>query len=336
MKSYFFLLLAAVTLSLACCQKDTSEIPPQEPLVPQPAISYLQLTEEGGPGGGNSELIIYGTNFGAQNKATSSVRINNLTLRTDYIHTWTDKLIICRIPASGENSSGKVTVTTGLGGVSPARVLNEWKVIMYMNRPCARNDQTLSFSTATYIRLRSDALPPPTNLKLLLDKTVSGSANFTSRVDWEARGEGTSVLNNEEWCGNEKEVWTKTTGTINLSTGANPPTREQYFNVDVYQIPGKGFELTMEYLAAGVIPSSFVATNCSGYVTSTNRPASVYLPSEMAPERYPLLFDGTSLKSGESQTYKLGIGSMNLHTNGADPAWRPSVKVVWGNTPAKY
>ncbi|RIV25268.1 hypothetical protein DYU11_08145 [Fibrisoma montanum] len=336
MKSYLSLLLAAMTLSLAGCKKESDEVHPQEPAVPQPAISYLQVAEETGPGGGNSELIIYGSNFGAQNKATSKVRINNQVLGAEYIALWGNNIIVCRIPASGDNSSGQVTVTNGEGGVSPARVLNEWTVIMYFNRPCARNDQTLSFSTATYVRLRGDALPAPAGLKLVLDKTAGGAANFTSRVDWEARGEGTSVLNNEEWCGTEKEVWTKTTGTIYLSTGANPPTREKYFNVEVYQIPGKGFELTMEYLAAGVIPSSFVATTCTGYETSTNRPASVYFPSEMDRERYQLLFDGTSLKSGESQTYKLGIGSMNLHTNGADPAWTPSVKVVWGSTPAKY
>jgi hypothetical protein len=336
MKSFLYLLLTAMTLSLTGCHKEADEALPQEPAVPQPAISYLQLAEETGPGGGNSELIIYGSNFGAQNKATSRVRINNQVLGDEYITLWGNDIIVCRIPASGENSSGKVTVTNGEGGESPARVLNEWTVIMYFNRPCARNDQTLSFSTATYIRLRGDALPAPAGLKLVLDKATGRAANFTSRVDWEAYGEGTSVLNNEEWCGTEKEVWTRTTGTINLSTGANPPTTEKYFKVDVYQIPGKGFELTLEYLAAGVIPSSFVATNCSGYVTGTNRPASVYLPSEMARERYQLLFDGTSLKSGESQTYKLGIGSMNLHTNGADPAWTPSVKVVWGSTPAKY
>ncbi len=333
MKHFLYFLLATLTLGLASCKKNPDEVEPIEPVVPQPVINYLQVAEETGPGGGNSELLIYGANFGAQDKAKSSVKINNLVLDAQYIALWADNIIVCRIPASGENSSGKVTITNGKGDVSPARVLNEWTVILYFNRPCARKDQTLSYSTATYVRIRGDAQPLPANQKLVLD---GSHANFTSRVDWESRGIGTSVLDNDEWCGVETEVWPKTTGTIQLSTGANPPTLDTYFKAMVYHLPGKGFELTLDYLAHGVILSNFEATNCQGFTTSTNRPASVSLPSEFRRERYTLLFDGSSLRGGESETHTLGIGSMNLHTNGADPAWTPTVKVVWGNTPAKY
>lgn len=302
----------------------------------EPTIEYMQVAEQTGPNGRNSELIIYGSNFGAQDKAKSSITINGEIMGNQDIGLWGDNIIVCRIPAIGPNSSGNVIVRTATGGNSEPHLLNEWTVAMQIKRPCGRVGQSLYEAGTAFLRIRGDASTPPQNLAPLLNDDAHNTVNFTSYVHWEAGGEGHSRYNNEESCGSENEQWAASKGDIYLTTGVNTSDKES-FKVALYHLPGKGFDVSFTYEAVGVVPVTFVFTPCKGDVVRNNRPYTVHFPSEFHEERFPLLFNGNVLKGGQSERHTTGVGSSNLHFDISDaPNWKHELRLTWSDTKAKY
>jgi hypothetical protein len=302
----------------------------------EPFVDYLQVAEKKGPNGRDSELIIYGANFGAQDNAKSSVTINGEVIGREDIGLWGDNIIICRIPMLGNAASGEVRVNTASGVASQPHMLNEWTVAMRYRRPCARVGQSLFEASTIYLRIRGDASPPPQNLNLLMGDNNPNTVAFKSYVNWQAGGDGLSSYNNEESCGAEKEIWSKSEGDIELTPDGRI-TDPQYFRVALYHLPGRGFDAVIEYEAKNVVPSNFVFTPCKGNPVLNNRPYTVHLPTEFHEERFRLLFNGNGLKGGKSAVHPVGIGSYNLHCDVSDvPNWMQQVSVEWDNTAGKY
>jgi hypothetical protein len=300
----------------------------------EPAITYLQLMEKTGPNGRNSELVIYGSNFGAQDMVKSGITINEQSIDSQDIGLWSDGLIVCRIPMIGPGSSGPVRVVTAAGTISEPHLLNEWTVVMESYRPCARIDQTLYHKETIHLRIRGDATVPPDNLQII-GKGTENTVNILSEVHWEAGGRGESVLHNSEACGTETEDWTQVSGEIPLTPEADV-TAPMYFKASLWLLPGEGFEVRFNYHANNVVPSHFVYTYCAGDSQVNNRPFSINFPSEFTQDKFHLLFDGSTLKGGSSKSYRTGIGSMNLHSNGSDPNYQPTIKVTWGSAKARF
>lgn len=299
-------------------------------------IAYLQVAEKHGPGKRDSELIIYGSNFGAQDKATSSVTIDGQVIGAEDIGRWGDNIIICRIPMIGPGSSGAVRVKTASGAITEPHLLNEWTVPMHIKRPSARVGQSLYESATIYLRIRGDASPVPPDLTLIYDENRQNTVAFKSYVHWEAGGEGASSYNNIDDCGSEKEVWAKSEGDIPLTIGASP-TDTQFFEVALYHLPGKGFEVSFTYEAKNSIPSHFVYTSCTGDAMTNNSPSTVSFPSEFHEERFPLIFNGNTLKAGKSAHHETGVGSSKLHFDVNDgPNWTQNLQLTWDSTPGKF
>lgn len=117
-------------------------------------IDYMKVDEaENNSGSLNyeSRLHIYGK-FGLDpGKGKRQVKINNTEVVVAY---WTPDKIVCDIPASGPNSSGKVTVTTAKNSAS--KLLNEWTVyLQYAEKQSP--DGSLTKKAIIALRLRGDA-----------------------------------------------------------------------------------------------------------------------------------------------------------------------------------
>ncbi len=324
--------VAAVTLTLKGFKGQAQLVSNLTLLGKEPTVEYLQMAEQNGFEGRPSVLTIYGANFGAQNPAKSKVTVNGEPALG--IMLWSDKLIVCNIRQTGSGSSGPVRVTTAGGAVSAPHVLNEWNVVMTLEHPHARVNQTLHLQSTFHLRIRGDAAVPPTNLEII-GPDHRNTVNFMSYVHWEAGGAGSSVLVNEEACGDETEKWTASAGDVEL-TPAGTSTDDKYFKADLYLLPGQGFDVSLDYHARNVIQSHFTFTSCNGRTTVDDRPFSAYFATEFGEERFPLRFNGSTLKAGTSKTHRTGIGSMKLHTNGSDPGYMKDIKLVWNETPAKY
>lgn len=324
--------VVAVTLTLKGFKGKAMLVSNVTLLGKEPIVEYLQVAERNGFQERESVLTIYGTGFGAQEPGKSVVTINGEPVLGNLL--WGDNLIVCTIRRTGPNASGQVQVTNAVGAVSKPHVLNEWNVVMRLDHPHARNDQSLYLKSTFYLRIRGDATVPPAHLNIIGEDTRN-TVHFTSFVRWQAGGTGSSVLNNEEACGTEYEEWTASQGDVMLTPNGEV-TDEEYFNADLYLVPGKGFDVSLAYHARGVIRSHFVFTPCEGKVMVDDRPFMAYLPNEFWQERLRLRFDGSTLKAGSSLTHRVGIGSMKLHTNGSDPSYMKDIKIVWNQTPAKY
>jgi hypothetical protein len=298
----------------------------------EPIVEYLEVAERDGFEGRESVMTIYGNGFGPEEPGKSVVTINGEPVLGNLL--WGDNLIVCTIRRTGPNASGQVQVTNAVGAVSKPHILNEWNVVMRLDHPHARNDQSLFLKSTFYLRIRGDTTVPPAHLNII-GKNRRNTVHFTSFVRWEAGGTGSSVLKNEEACGTEYEEWTADQGDVMLTPNGKT-TDDAYFNVDLYLVPGKGFDVSLDYHARNVIQSRFVFTSCNGRTTVDNRPFSAYFATEFGEERFPLRFNGNTLKAGTSKTHRTGIGSMKLHTNGSDPSYMKDIKLVWNETPAKY
>ena len=298
-------------------------------------IAYLQVAEKYGPNGRDSELIIYGSNFGAQDKAKSSVSINGEVIGAEDIGLWGDNLIVCRIPMIGPGSSGLVRVKTASGAITEPHLLNEWTVPMRIKQLCARPIQSLQQTSTIYLRIRGDVSPVPPDLTLIYDEDSQNTVAFKSYVHWEADGEGFSTMNNAEFCGTEKEVWTKSAGDIALTYMASP-TEKQYFNVSLYHLPGRGFAVSFTYEAKDAVPSNHVSTDCNGYTVGSNRPHTVSFPSEFHGERFPLLFSGNTLKGGKSSLRETGTYSYLHYDFDKSDEWKNELQVFWDDAQGKF
>ncbi|WP_229369578.1 IPT/TIG domain-containing protein [Fibrivirga algicola] len=299
-------------------------------------IAYLQVAEKNGPGGGrDSELIIYGNNFGAQDKAKSSVTVDGQVIGAQDISLWGDNIIVCRIPMIGPGSSGPVRVKTASGFITEPHLLNEWTVPMRISRPSARVGQSMNEAATIYLRIRGDASPVPPDLTLIYDEDSRNTVAFKSYVHWEAQGEGFSTMRNAEFCGTEKEVWTKSAGDIDLTFMASP-TDKQYFNVNLYHLPGKGFTVSFTYEAKDVVPSTHVSTDCRGNTIQSNRPHSIGFPSEFHEERFPLLFSGNTLKGGKSAMHETGVNCYLHYDFDDSDNWGQTIQLTWDTTSGKF
>ncbi|MBO0930253.1 IPT/TIG domain-containing protein [Fibrella aquatilis] len=298
-------------------------------------IAYVQVAEKTGPNGRDSELIIYGSQFGAQDKAKSGVTVNGQAIDPQDIGLWGDNIIVCRIPMIGPGSSGPVRVKTASGAITEPHLLNEWTVAMRLKHLCARPIQSLNQTSTIYLRIRGDASPVPPGLTPIYDEASRNTVAMKSYVHWTADGEGFSVMNNAEFCGTEKEVWTKSAGDIDLTYGSDPADK-QYFNVSLSQLPGKGFAVSFTYEAKDAVPSSHVSTNCNGYTVNSNRPHTVSFPSEFSSERFPLLFSGNTLKGGKSSLRETGTYSYLHYDFDKSHEWKNELQVFWDATPGKF
>ncbi|MBD0255286.1 MAG: IPT/TIG domain-containing protein [Cytophagales bacterium] len=300
----------------------------------EPVVEYLEVAERDGFQERESVLTIYGTGFGPEEPGKSVVTINGEPVLGNLL--WGDNIIVCTIRRTGPNASGQVEVTNAAGAVSKPHILNEWNVVMRLEHPHAAKDQSLFLRSTFYLRIRGDTTVPPANLNII-GKNRRNTVHFTSFVRWEAGGTGSSVLNNEEACGKEYEEWTASQGDVTLTPNGKS-TDDEYFNVDLYLVPGKGFDVSLDYHARNVIQSRFTFTACGPppYTTVDNRPVTAHFASEFGEERFPLRFNGSTLKAGASKIHRTGIGSMKLHTNGSDPNYMKDIQLVWNAAPAKY
>jgi hypothetical protein len=325
--------VVAVTLSLKGFKGKAMLVSNVMLLGKEPIVEYLEVAERDGFQGRESVMTIYGTGFGALESGKSVVTINGEPVLGNLL--WGDNIIVCTIRRTGPNASGQVQVTNAAGAFSKPHILNEWNVVMRLHHPHARNDQSLYLKSTFYLRIRGDATVPPQHLNII-GKDRRNTVHFTSFVRWEAGGTGSSVLKNEEACGTEYEEWTASQGDVMLTPNGEV-TDDEYFNADLYLVPGKGFDVILDYHARYVIQSRFVFTPCGGgKATADNRPFSASFASEFGEERFQLRFNGSTLQAGASKTHRTGIGSMKLHTNGSDPSYMKDIQLVWNQTPAKY
>ncbi|CCH54728.1 VCBS [Fibrisoma limi BUZ 3] len=297
----------------------------------EPTIEYLQVAERDGPKTKESELIIYGANFGTADKTKSTVRINGALVDAEDISVWADNIIICSIPLIGPKSSGPVVVSAS-GRASQPHILNEWNVEMYWERKQGRLNDDIVEKATVHLRIRGDATTPPTNLQPFLKQNY---VNTLSYVNWEAGGMGASSYNNSEGCASEKVTWEKSAGKINL-TPQGKVTDDLYFSDKLHHLPGKGFEVQLQFHANDAIPSHHVITPCKGNPIVTKYPHALNFPTSFLNDRFPLLFNGTTLKGGSSRTLKMVPDSrLNWDVNDFFN-YTHEVKVVWKDTPARY
>lgn len=71
--------------------------------------------------------------------------------------------------------------------------------------------------------------------------------------------------------------------------------------------------------------------------TYPTHPYTVHFPGEFHEERFPLLFNGNTLKGGKSAIHQTGVGSSNLHSDVSDvPNWKHELQLTWDDTKATY
>lgn len=173
--------IAAVSLSLQGFSGQPFLVSNLTLLGKEPIIDYLLVDERDGFGGKQSILTIYGSNFGAQGN-TSKITINGAPLED--ISLWGDNIIVCAIPLIGPNSTGQLQIVAAGGAISKPHLLNEWNVVMEINRPCASIEQTLYHKGTIHLRIRGDASVPPQELTII-GKDHQRTVNLLSYVHWE-------------------------------------------------------------------------------------------------------------------------------------------------------
>lgn len=296
-----------------------------------PFIEYLQVAEQQGPTGKQSELLIYGVNFGAQDKAKSGVSINGAPIPTEDISLWGDNFIVCSIPLIGPNSTGQVRVTAN-GRAGQPHILNEWNVVMNYQRGQGRVGESIREKITFHLRIRGDASPPPANMKALI---MEGTVNTMSYAHWEAGGTGSSSYENNESCASETVRWTDSKGDVG-QTPNGKTTDAQYFVTRLYHKPGTGFEVEIDFHVNNAVPVKHVITPCQGDPIIGTNLHSVSFPVDWMNEKLRLSFNGSTLKGGSSRILHLSPDS-KLSWDATDyPVYTHDVKVVWSDTPAKY
>jgi hypothetical protein len=295
-------------------------------------IEYLQVdeTEMSSPQSTyTSRLLIYG-NFGDDPGETE--RSVNLNAQRVKVIFWTPKLILCDIPATGENSSGTVMVATKEKVTS--KLLNEWTVKIDFEKVQSPGG-SLTKRASMHIRLRGDAIDYPAGgLSAIVTNSdinkaskaivTMPSGTFTTNVS----GDGCGIYNVKWDAINNQQI------ARGLYSRGNDSLRGRVIPAPT------GFRVTLKMLTNPIVRSTQTYTPCIGQVQTKVRMEPISL-GEFDEVEFELKFVSpvtrTSIAAGELPIV-LGTGAATgLFWDAVDVNPQLfSEKIRWSEAVAKY
>lgn len=241
------------------------------PQVPAPAttlrMDYLQVAEPDG------RLYIHGQ-FGADpgpaHRGITVEQVTNHVVRTPIndIVSWTNNLIVCRIPNTGPGSHGVVFVRVNQDSVY--RGLYQYNFVLGFNRPQGGASGSLAEQVRFQVWLRGDGDVAPDWVQPL---NLSTNLHDESKAVWEGSGEGRSSYNNIDGCASIFVQWQATTGTEFVQPNDAPFYRTGWRSFVTHK--RDGFDLKIDFNALNVIPSKITLTPCVGNATVQERKESI-------------------------------------------------------------
>lgn len=268
-------------------------------------IHYLQVKEPA------SELYIYGV-FGTDpGMGKRFIRIDTVTLgkyTTDII-SWTNNLIIARIPNEGDGSKGKVTVKTATDSAS--RTLYEFNGVLWFKRPQGGASGTLMEDVSFHIKLRGDAEPVNSSPNIY---NLATNLHVESWAHWEAGGQGSSSYNNIDGCATIKVNWPNVHGNKAMSLNNNFPLNGIRWR-SVIKHRKDGFDLRISFDAPTVIESSVWTFPCDSPSFIEFRKESIYF-DEFDDVVIPLRTKNGTIQPGELK--KTVTSTAGLHWDASE------------------
>lgn len=256
----------------------------------QQRIDYLLVDELFGT------LHIYGQFFNQQ----GSVKVNDIPIE---VTTWSNALILCKIPQTGDASYGEVTVSSG--GSSAKRTLYEWSVVFECTRPQSGITGFLEEVMAAQVYIRGDRGPVPASVFLGGYPEMYYEGYCTYRTG--------GITGSTYDCGTITAEWGEVDEFIEKTPGFKDLAGETHFQARKKHRPD-GFDINLDIEFWQVIPAKVTTAPCSGDASVYQYMASSDLVLTTGLEDLPLRFEP---------------GSNNFRTDSITELVSSSAKLIW-------
>lgn len=275
----------------------------------QMRIDYLIVNEKTGT------LQIYGQ-FGAQQ---GTVSVNNIAVPE--VTVWSNPLIVCKIPQTGEGAFGEVKVSAA--GKSARRTLFEWNITFECFRPQSGITGSLEEKLAAQIYIRGDRGPVPPGVFL------GGNPEMFPEGYCSYRTGGTTGSSYD--CGTVTADWSEVDEFITMNTGFTPWTDQTHFMARKEHRPD-GFDINLSVLFYNVIQAELTITPCTGPASTTQSIRSSDIPWLDGLADLPLRFaEGSNNLRPDSLTETVS-SSASLIWNAEDGhLYKHTAKIKWSS-----